>query len=522
MRNIRALTIVLIILFALTSCSTNELFISSVDENGMSIASNEDEIRVNFLKDVEPVTTESTEELIVNVLDYGAVGDGVTNDTKACQTAIRKTNQGGTLYFPAGTYLLSRQLFIYGDNVTIKGDGNATKLIYEREQKTIDAIIDVSLFGARNGATNITIRDMYMEYRGEFFPKFGDSYTGKINGLYFTEIHDLLVENVEITGFNSSGINLAGLSNAYATDIVVRDCYLHHNRVGGVLYGFVDGLLITDSIMEHMGSSLDGGTGYGSAGYSGAYPKNVRVINNECNFNQRKGIDLHAGENIIIEGNTCKANRLYGIYVEGPKSNHVIIKNNFISDMDREKLDIGAPYTWNMAISIGTASNDPNKFFDYQVVGNVIENYGLGSGAAYGIYGYFSFTKGKVIIKDNIMHCNEVDNFISFTAGSVSNDTDVNFVIEGNQMYAKTLANNGIQVSSYNTLLMNNNMFNIERQSSGRPIYVAHDKKYSSTVINLNNIACGNIKQNLITLSNRTDADSIVFENNIYNGVVQQ
>jgi len=120
------------------------------------------------------------------------------------------------------------------------------------------------------------------------------------------------------------------------------------------------------------------------------------------------------------------------------------------------------------------------------------------------------------------MHCNEVDNFISFTAGSVSNDTDVNFVIEGNQMYAKTLANNGIQVSSYNTLLMNNNMFNIERQSSGRPIYVAHDKKYSSTVINLNNIACGNIKQNLITLSNRTDADSIVFENNIYNGVVQQ
>ena len=71
-----------------------------------------------------------------------------------------------------------------------------------------------------------------MEYRGEFFPKFGDSYTGKINGLYFTEIHDLLVENVEITGFNSSGINLAGLSNAYATDIVAS---VHEIFPAGIL-----------------------------------------------------------------------------------------------------------------------------------------------------------------------------------------------------------------------------------------------------------------------------------------------
>ncbi len=520
MKRIHILILAILTLFSLSSCSTNGIYISSVEENGMMISEQGEEIRVDFLKEVEPVTKEESEGTFVNVRDFGAVGDGVTNDTKACQNAIRKTNQGGTLYFPAGTYLLTKQLFIYGDNVTIKGDGNATKLIYEREQKTIDAIIDVSLFGARNGAANITIRDMYMEYRGEFYPNFGDSYTGKINCLYFTEIHDLLVENVEITGFNSSAINLAGLSDAYATDIVIRDCYLHHNRVGGVLYGFVDGLLITNSVMEYMGSSLDGGTGYGSAGYSGAYPKNVRVLNNECNFNQRKGIDLHAGENIIIEGNTCKANRLYGIYVEGPRSNHVIIKNNFISDMDREKLDIGSPYTWNMAISIGTATDDPEKFFDYQVIGNVIENYGLGSGAAYGIYGYFSFTKGKVTIKDNIMHCNEVDNFISFNSSGISDATDVSFIVEGNQMYAKTLANNGIQISKYNSLILTNNMLNIERQSSGRPMVVTHDKKYSSTIINFNNIVCGNIRLNPVTLSNRTDTESMVFENNIFNGEV--
>lgn len=37
-----------------------------------------------------------------NVLDFGAVGDGITKDTAAVQRAI---DQGGTVYFPAGTYL---------------------------------------------------------------------------------------------------------------------------------------------------------------------------------------------------------------------------------------------------------------------------------------------------------------------------------------------------------------------------------------------------------------------------------
>jgi hypothetical protein len=39
----------------------------------------------------------------VNVLDYGATGDGTTDDTAAVQAAL---NVGGAIYFPAGTYLV--------------------------------------------------------------------------------------------------------------------------------------------------------------------------------------------------------------------------------------------------------------------------------------------------------------------------------------------------------------------------------------------------------------------------------
>jgi hypothetical protein len=43
---------------------------------------------------------------VVNVKDFGAVGNGVADDTAAIQAAIN-SNPGKTIYFPAGTYLVS-------------------------------------------------------------------------------------------------------------------------------------------------------------------------------------------------------------------------------------------------------------------------------------------------------------------------------------------------------------------------------------------------------------------------------
>jgi polygalacturonase len=55
------------------------------------------------------VTYAMIEGAVFNVLDFGAVGDGVANDQAACQAAINAAVAagGGAVYFPSGTYILN-------------------------------------------------------------------------------------------------------------------------------------------------------------------------------------------------------------------------------------------------------------------------------------------------------------------------------------------------------------------------------------------------------------------------------
>ena len=64
----------------------------------------------------------------INVKDYGAVGDGVTDDTAAIQTAIN-TNPNKTIFIPQGVYMVSRTLVTKRDDdykVFIEMDAKAT------------------------------------------------------------------------------------------------------------------------------------------------------------------------------------------------------------------------------------------------------------------------------------------------------------------------------------------------------------------------------------------------------------
>lgn len=71
---------------------------------------------------------------VLNVKDYGAAGDGITDDTTAFVNALNDLESvygTGHLYCPSGSYVINQQLHITKPFVGMKGDGiEATKLIF--------------------------------------------------------------------------------------------------------------------------------------------------------------------------------------------------------------------------------------------------------------------------------------------------------------------------------------------------------------------------------------------------------
>lgn len=63
---------------------------------------------------------------IRNVKDYGAKGDGMTDDTYAIQLAL---NQGGLVYLPEGYYRISHGLFVNSETTTLRGASARSQII---------------------------------------------------------------------------------------------------------------------------------------------------------------------------------------------------------------------------------------------------------------------------------------------------------------------------------------------------------------------------------------------------------
>lgn len=90
----------------------------------------------------------------VNVLDLGAVGDGVANSTSAIAAAIASLPAtGGTIYFPEGTYVTDTIVLpVYPKCVNFTGDGREVSLLkpLAQNQKLIESAgLTVGLGGTR-------------------------------------------------------------------------------------------------------------------------------------------------------------------------------------------------------------------------------------------------------------------------------------------------------------------------------------------------------------------------------------
>ena len=69
---------------------------------------------------------------LYNVKDYGATGDGTTNDTAAITATFAAAGNNSIIYFPAGTYSTFTQSYTSKSGVTVRGQGH-TSLLKRRD-----------------------------------------------------------------------------------------------------------------------------------------------------------------------------------------------------------------------------------------------------------------------------------------------------------------------------------------------------------------------------------------------------
>jgi hypothetical protein len=107
----------------------------------------------------------------VSVKDFGAVGNGSTNDTAAIQAAI---NSGSTVYFPDGTYLVSTA---GSGSVTRKGSAISHCLLLDNANQKIDlggAVVITDMESATNTTVFGVVADYVYISRGKITNSNGD------------------------------------------------------------------------------------------------------------------------------------------------------------------------------------------------------------------------------------------------------------------------------------------------------------------------------------------------------------
>lgn len=95
---------------------------------------------------------------VINVKEFGAKGDGVSDDTAAIQAAIKAATTGTTISFPSGTYLVSNFRVRSRSGLSFVGNGR-TSVIKQKSGAERTATFD--------GSTDIVISKLAFDANGK-------------------------------------------------------------------------------------------------------------------------------------------------------------------------------------------------------------------------------------------------------------------------------------------------------------------------------------------------------------------
>lgn len=253
-----------------------------------------------------------------NVKSFGAVGDGVTDDTAAINAAIATLDDGDTLFFPAGCYIVKAPapgtyaiLPLDNKNITVCGDGIGLSTI-----KVADACPTYSVLLGAGWAdvTGLEVCDLTFDHNIFNNPITNNA---EIMAYHQTTIYvrngsDLHIHDLEV--INASSVQNICLCPRINANILIEDVTAtgigddpnHVDHDASFFYTEADNVVIRNCDISCATLGLGGGrTGVETHG-SDTEVTNITITN------FKKGMNIcdpvvamaHTGTNILIHDNT--------------------------------------------------------------------------------------------------------------------------------------------------------------------------------------------------------------------------
>ena len=161
----------------------------------------------------------------VSVVDFGAVGDGVTDDTTAFQRAV---NSGHKIFMPAGRYLLDT-VYLDRAGLFLEGESSLDTILIAKESSGY--VLDV-LYGTLGKISNFQIIGNNIKDGGIRLGCHTEIKENSQNPVTATSTHFAgILENIYIHEFKNPnsghGLNLSKVQNTE-----VKGCFIVKNTVG--------------------------------------------------------------------------------------------------------------------------------------------------------------------------------------------------------------------------------------------------------------------------------------------------
>lgn len=274
-------------------------------------------------------------KLPANIKDFGAVGDGITDDTETIQTAINCENVD-SLYFPTGTYLINEtvnlrsNIKLYGEGVIkIAGRSTTTDMI------RIDSLNNIVIDGLRFETTlnNADASD---------FNRSASVLWSNMIAFHITNSNNISIINSEFTNFEYA-TKVDG-NTGFNSYVLIENCKINNSPMP-IYVSYTENFKVRNCRID----ATKYASGYDHHIYGSAYCKNHII--ESCEFINGGGLPIHYSDNYdndnvegvyhaenIIVSNVSLRNTFGGIFVDR-KDSHMCVSN--IKIMSERSYDNG-------------------------------------------------------------------------------------------------------------------------------------------------------------------------------------